>query len=376
MHKRRYELRRILTESPADQLVERLSKALATHCQIAETTLFQVDYRLAALLPLFGGEPVVAPGHPAWRCFDHQTPITHNGVLYLPVTTRGARIGVLRLAPTPPDSDTFDEVVEIATVLAHELAAAGDGTDRYTVAARTRRMTLAAEMQWALLPARSRTRPTFDLAGQLEPAYAVRGDSFDWSDDGDRLWLAVINGMGEGVAAATLTTLVVNALRNARRAGLPLADQVTLADEAVYACYRGQQYVSALVVELDLTTGVATAVDAGSPRLVVLRDGEVFSQRLADQFPLGMFDGIHYLAEQFVLRPGDRLFVLSDGVVDATSGQIRYGATPLERFLRRTGPMAPLEAVRSLLGDLRAFVAGDLVDDAVVVCLDWTGPRD
>ena len=41
--------------------------------------------------------------------------------------------------------------------------------------------------------------------------------------------------------------------------------------------------------------------------------------------------------------------------------------------MRRSHAAAPLEAVRSLLGDLRAFVAGDLVDDAVAVCLDWTG---
>ena len=67
--------------------------------------------------------------------------------------------------------------------------------------------------------------------------------------------------------------------------------------------------------------------------------------------------------------------MVSDGVVDATGQDVRYGETALDRFLRRTGPMEPLDAVRSLIGDLRAFVAGDLVDDAVVVCLDWTGPQ-
>ena len=47
----------------------------------------------------------------------------------------------------------------------------------------------------------------------------------------------------------------------------------------------------------------------------------------------------------------------------------------LHRFVRRTGSLAPLQAVRSLLGDLRAFLEdSDLDDDAVVVCLDWTGP--
>ena len=47
----------------------------------------------------------------------------------------------------------------------------------------------------------------------------------------------------------------------------------------------------------------------------------------------------------------------------------------LTRFIRRSGRQAPLDAVRALLGELRAHVAGDLADDAVVVCLDWTGPK-
>jgi hypothetical protein len=45
----------------------------------------------------------------------------------------------------------------------------------------------------------------------------------------------------------------------------------------------------------------------------------------------------------------------------------------LHRFIRRTGTLAPLQAVRSLLGELRTFVGGELDDDAVAVCLDWTG---
>jgi serine phosphatase RsbU (regulator of sigma subunit) len=203
----------------------------------------------------------------------------------------------------------------------------------------------------------------------------VRGDSFDWSDDGHRLWLSTINGMGEGVQASVLTALATHALRNARRAGLGLADQAALADQAVYALHRGEQHVSALLLELDLAGGVLTVVDAGSPRLVLLRDGEVVEQPLEAQFPLGMFDGTDYREQRFTLRRGDRLFVLSDGVVEATGQNVRYGESALDRFLRRTGPMEPLDAVRSLIGDLRAFVAGDLVDDAVVVCLDWTGPR-
>ncbi len=367
-------VRRALTDAPADAVVECLGDALAKEYAVTDTDVLLVDYRLTALVPLNTGSPVTRPGDPAWRCFDHQSDVSAGQVTYLPVTARGERIGVLRLSPTPESATARAEIAEIATMLAHELQSAGAGTDRYTMAARTRRLTLAAELQWELLPGRSRIRPSFSLAGQLEPSYAVRGDSFDWAESGGWLYLTVLNGMGDGMPAALLTSLATYALRNARRAGLGLADQAALADQAVFAQHRGKAHVSALMLALDLSTGEVEAVDAGSPMLMLLRDGAVRDNHFEAQFPLGMFEASEYTVQRFRLHPGDRLMIVSDGVVDAANAGGRYGDAALRRFVRRSAAMAPLQAVRSLLGDLRTFLGdGDLDDDAVAVCLDWTG---
>jgi serine phosphatase RsbU (regulator of sigma subunit) len=178
------------------------------------------------------------------------------------------------------------------------------------------------------------------------------------------------------VAAALLTSLATQALRNARRAGLELADQAALADQAVFAQYRGAMHVAALLLELDPRTGVMMAVDAGSPRLLQLRGGEVLNRPLDPQFPLGMFETSDYVAQRMTLQPGDRLFVVSDGVAEAANCSGRYGEVALHRFIRRSGSLAPLQAVRSLLGELRSFLGdADMDDDAVAVCLDWIGSR-
>jgi hypothetical protein len=365
-------VQRALRDAAADQVVEQLAESVAKEYGIADLELLLVDYRLAALIPLLTGPPVTRPGDPAWRSFDHQSEVSAGQAVYLPVTVRGERLGVLRVSPAPADTA---ELAELATLLAHELQSAAAGTDRYTMAARTRRLTLAAEMQWELLPGRSRIRPSFSLAGQLEPAYAVRGDTFDWAEADGRLYLTVLNGMGDGMNAAMLSSLATHALRNARRAGLPLADQASLADQAVFAQYRGASYVAALLLELDTATGEVQAVDAGSPRLLVLRGGEVRGQELEAQFPLGMFESSEYTPQRFDLRTGDRLFVIGDGVFEAVRAGATYGDTALDRFVRRTTSLAPLQAVRSLLGDLRIFLGdAELDDDAVAVCLDWTGP--
>ncbi|AGL14887.1 PP2C family protein-serine/threonine phosphatase [Actinoplanes sp. N902-109] len=364
-------VRRALAEAPAELVVECLAGALAKEYSINDVELLLVDYRLAALLPLTGGPGVTRPGDPAWRTFDHQEETTAGHLGYLPVTVRGERLGVLRVHPLPSAPDQRAELAEVATLLAHELQTASAGTDRYTIAARAQRLTLAAELQWELLPGRSRSGAGFSLAGQLEPAYAVRGDSFDWAERDGKLFVSVLNGMGDGMPAALLTSLATQAVRNARRAGLPLADQAGLADQAIFSQHRGAAHVAALLLELDLETGEVSAVDTGSPRLLVLRDGAVADEHLDAQFPLGMFESSEYTTQTFALRPGDRLVIVSDGIFAAPGPTGAYGDAALHRFVRHTVSLAPLQAVRSLLGDLRAFVAGDLEDDAVIVCVDW-----
>ncbi|MEE3921906.1 hypothetical protein V2I01_37370 [Micromonospora sp. BRA006-A] len=98
---------------------------------------------------------------------------------------------------------------------------------------------MAAEMQWDLLPGRSVRIGDALLAGQLEPAYTVGGDHFDWSVDGDRLTLTVLNGTGSGLAASMLTAMTVNAMRNARRSGGSLVEQAELASDTIYYQHRG-----------------------------------------------------------------------------------------------------------------------------------------
>jgi hypothetical protein len=369
------EVRQVLAAAPASELVEALARHLADSHGVTEVELLLVDYRLSRLLPLLGGDSrAPAPGAPAWRCFDHQTVTPDGDGVCVPVTSRGERLGVLSLAPAGKLREL--DAADLGTALAHELASVQDKTDRYLVGARSRRLTLAAEMQWELLPGRSCEAAEFSLAGQLEPAYAVRGDSFDWSLNVDRLAVTVLNGMGEGVTAASLSTLATHAMRNARRAGLPLAEQAAMADDALYAYHRGEQYLSALMLEVDLRSGRAELVSTASPVLVLIRDGSLSELDVEAHDPLGMFEGQHLTAQPFAFAPGDRLVIVSDGVDGAMAGGRRYGEADLRRLIRRTRGLSPLDVVRSVVSELTAFVSGQLDDDAVAVCLDWHGPLE
>ena len=107
--------------------------------------------------------------------------------------------------------------------------------------------------------------------------------------------------------------------------------------------------------------------------LMVLRGGDLSEVRLAQHDPLGMFDGSHYASEEFLLEPGDRLVIVSDGIHAATSGEQVYADAGLRRLLKRTRQMEPIAMVRTLVNDLLAYGSGVLNDDAATVCLDWHG---
>ncbi|MEV5358471.1 PP2C family protein-serine/threonine phosphatase [Streptomyces sp. NPDC093516] len=377
--------RALRTAAPHD-LLTAVRRVLAEQYAAETVELFMADYGLTVLQPVSVLPHTMAPvsihNSPAGRAFAAQEPFveTASGTaaarVHLPVSVRGDRLGVLSVTlPGDQAEDCLAELADIAEVLGHEVTVAERDTDVYLQARRRDRLTLAAEMQWQLLPGRSCARPEYELGAQLEPAYAIFGDNFDWSATADRLMLYVTNGMGEGIEASLLTNLAINALRNARRAGIPIDDQAALADQAVYAHYRGRCYLSVLMFDFDLATGRARVVDAGSPQLLRLRDGTVERITFEAQLPLGMFEETDYVAQDFHVEPGDRLVFVSDGVYAVASPRGEaYGDAALARAIQSTRLLPAAEVPRAILRELtghRGQPAPD--DDALVMCLDWRG---
>ncbi|MFF9286525.1 PP2C family protein-serine/threonine phosphatase [Streptomyces griseosporeus] len=377
---------RALRTAAPHELLDAVRAVLTEQYGTEDVELFMADYGLTVLQPVsvlpHTLEPVSVYNSPAGRAFGSQRPYCEDlpggrARLHLPVSVRGDRLGVLSV--TLPERDAAlgwaAELADVADVLGHEVIVAERDTDLYLQARRKDRLTLAAEMQWQLLPGRSCSRPEYDLGAQLEPAYAIYGDNFDWSATADHLMLYVTNGMGEGIEASLLTNLAINALRNARRAGIPIADQAALADQAVYAHYRGRCYLSVLMFDFDLATGRASVVDAGSPQLLRLRGGVVERVGFEAQLPLGMFEETDYVAQDFRVEPGDRLIFVSDGVhsVASPKGEA-YGDAALARAIQSTRLLPAAEVPRAILRELTGH-RGEAVpeDDALVVCLDWRG---
>ncbi|MCX4744624.1 serine/threonine-protein phosphatase [Kitasatospora sp. NBC_01287] len=383
---------RALRGAAPHALLDALATALAP-CGVFDVRLLMADYGLTVLQPVTSlprtAQPLAVHAGAPGRAFGAQLPYAEPladpppgraegtaTLLHLPVSVRGDRLGVLSLAL---DADRLteelrEELAEVAEMLGHQIVVAERDTDLYLQARRKDRLTLAAEMQWQLLPARACSRAEYAIGAQLEPAYAIHGDNFDWSATGDRLTLTITNGMGEGIEASLLTNLAISALRNARRAGVDLADQAALADQAVYGQYRGRAYVSVLLLEFHLDTGAVEIVDAGSPELLRLRDGLVERIPFEAQLPLGLADDTPYVAQRIQVLAGDRLIFVSDGVhAVAGAADESRGERALARAIRASRMLPAAEVPRKVLSELARRQDQAPADDALVVCLDWFG---
>jgi serine phosphatase RsbU (regulator of sigma subunit) len=372
--------RSIWSARPA-HLVQAAREAIDAWVGMAGTEILLLDYHQSHLVPFAdgdGGTPIPIDAHPAGRAFASGRAVQDDNHLYLPLIVYGERMGVLTVRRPADTPVSDDDLAEVAASLARALRLADTATDIYREVRRRKRLTIAAELQWDLLPGRTCESGEFCLAGQLEPAYTVSGDNFDWSLSDRHLTLSVSNGMGSGIGAALLTQLTVNSLRNARRSGAVSAEAAELASGIVYSQYGGSRHSSTLMLRIALSTGEAEVVDAGSPRLLRVRRGEIETVKLEQQMPLGMFSDTRYRAQPLTVLSGDRLIILSDGLYEARgpSGRV-YGQAPLAAALRSSRLQDPNETVRYLITDLLSHHEGtDLVDDAIAVCLDWHGTAD
>ncbi len=300
----------------------------------------------------------------------HLHPADEGVRVLAPVTNRGDIIGVLEmLLPGAPDADTVDYVASAAHALGYVVIVNRRFTDLFEWGQRTQPFSLAAEIQRRLLPTSLTCEAgQFTVAGAVEPAGDVGGDTFDYSLDRHMLHVSLTDAMGHQEEAALLASLLVGSLRNSRRSGATLAEQASRANSALLQHARSDQFVTGQLLRVDLTTGAAAMVNAGHPHPLRLRDGRVEAIELAADPPFGIVAGAGYRVQPVVLLPGDRVVFVTDGVLErnaATADVVGLVAT--------TGDLHPREVVQEINRAVLHAADGELRDDATALCLDWYG---
>jgi len=297
-------------------------------------------------------------------------PADEGACVLAPVTDRGDVIGVLEaLLPAEPDRDTVDYIASAAHALGYVVIVNRRFTDLFEWGQRSQPISLAAEIQRRLLPTSLTCEAgQFTIAGAVEPSARIGGDTFDYSLDRDTLHASLTDAMGHEVDAALLATLLVGSLRNSRRGDASLVEQAARANSTVVEHGRAEQFVTGQLLRVDLTTGVGVMVNAGHPQPFRVRDGRVERIELVADLPFGMSPGTRYRLQTLALLPGDRLVLVTDGVLERNARHV-----DILDLLTTTGDLHPRQVVQEITAAVLHAVGGTLDDDATVLCLDWYG---
>ena len=371
--------------APPGAAAEVFGEALGEALGAREVSFLIADYSGQSVIRLprdgsandLGGErsdAVSLGGTPHGRALADQEVqvVTEDGGarLFAPVTSRGEAVGVLELAlQTPPDADAIAGVALAAHALAYVVIANRRFTDLYEWGQRSLPLSLEAEIQHRLLPGSYTLEAgQFTLAGWLEPAGDVGGDTFDFSLERNTLHLSMTDAMGHTLNAALLATVLVGALRNARRRGVGLAEQAGSAHHALADYAQDDEFVTGQLVRIDLPSQTARIVNAGHPAPIRVRDGRAERVALMSDLPFSASPTGAYRVQELELRPGDRLVFLTDGMLERNAADIDALSV-----LSASRHLHPREAVQCLTRRVVQACGGELRDDATILCLDWHG---
>ncbi|MGW3568312.1 PP2C family protein-serine/threonine phosphatase [Streptomyces sp. NPDC000941] len=350
-----------------------------------DVSILLQDYDQLMLAPLPGrrlvvGEPERIDDSRAGRAFLGTATVEQpqaDGVrMFLPLLDGSDVVGVLAVTLSTVDDNDRRLLRRLAGLVADMLVTKNSYTDQFFQARRREPMSLAAEIQWSLLPPLTMVTPQVAVAGILEPAYDVAGDSFDYALNDNILHVAVIDAMGHGLDAAVLATVAIGAYRHARRADVGLADLYMFMDTAIDKQFGPDHFVTAQMMRLDIRTGHLQWVNAGHPAPLLIRDYRVVQAlESPGTLPVGFGGAIPQISDQALSR-GDRILFFTDGLIEEhRTGEEQFGEERLLDFVDRAGCAGEgvQEMVRGLSHTLMRERGGVTTDDATLFLVEWCG---
>ena len=375
-----------LIQDPPDLPARQLGGLIeAARCELgAETARVLIaDYALVSLQELGEDGPTGArqsiEGTLAGRSFARHEIVVSRGTpttIWAPLAEGSDRFGVLELEHASWSDGLHHLLQPVLRILVLALISKCRYTDSVLRSRRTEPLSLAAEMQWDLLPPLTCSTSRASVSGILEPAYSIGGDSFDFSLNSNRLDFAIFDAVGHGMSAVLMSVAAVTSLRNARRSGSELAAVYQETDKLIQEQFGLSSFVTAQFGSLAIDTGELTWLNAGHPRPLLVRDDSCTGElSCRPSLPMGLGGSVVAITTDR-LQPGDRVLFFTDGVTEARSPDgDQFGVPQLADLLVRAtlDRLSTAETVRRLSGSVLAHNGAALRDDATLLLIDYHG---
>ena len=221
-------------------------------------------------------------------------------------------------------------------------------------------------------------RVEIDLFATMDPAKDVGGDFYDfYFIDEDHLCLVIADVSGKGIPAALFMMLSKRILEDLARQERTPSTILEKANDLLCDNNQAEMFVTVWLGILEISTGKLTAANAGHEFPAICEKGGSFElYKDTHGFVVGGMEGVHYKCYDLQLNPGDKLFVYTDGVPEATDGSGEmFGTDRMITALRSCTDNTPEEILQGVKSAVDSFVGdAEQFDDLTMMCLEYKGP--
>ena len=221
-------------------------------------------------------------------------------------------------------------------------------------------------------------REEFDLYATMRPAREVGGDFYDFfMIDEDHLAVVMADVSGKGVPGALFMMVSKVILKNNAMLGRPVGEILAMTNDLICANNQMEMFVTVWMGILEISTGTIRAANAGHEYPAVMQDGCFRLCRDRHSFVIGGLADVHYQEYELQLEKGDKLFLYTDGVTEATDekGEL-FGTERMLGALNAFADASPREILTGVKDAVDAFVGdAEQFDDMTMLCLTYKGPN-
>ena len=220
-------------------------------------------------------------------------------------------------------------------------------------------------------------REDFSIYASMDAAKEVGGDFYDFYMLGeDKLAFLVADVSGKGIPAAMFMMTAKTLIKGFAETGLEVNEVFTQSNAKLCEGNEADMFVTAWMGILDLKTGVLSYANAGhNPPALRSRDGDYAFVRSRPNLILAGMDGVQYRKHELQLRPGDELYLYTDGVTEAQNlSNELFGEQRLLSSLNEAKGMSVEEICKKVKADVDIFAgAADQFDDITMLSIKWNG---
>ncbi|MBQ2348339.1 MAG: PP2C family protein-serine/threonine phosphatase, partial [Clostridia bacterium] len=238
---------------------------------------------------------------------------------------------------------------------------------------------IQADMLPRIFPSFS-DRKDFDIFASMQPAKEVGGDFYDFFFvDEDHLAMVMADVSGKGVPAALFMVIAKTLIKNRAQMGDSPSQVLRNVNEQLCEGNEAELFVTVWLAIIDLKTGKGKSVNAGHEHPVICRKGGRYELVEYRHSPaVATIEGIRFKEREFELEPGDRLFVYTDGVPEATNADnVLYGSDRMLEALNQDLEAEPEQLLLNVKHSVDEFV-GDApqFDDLTMMGFTYFGREE